>query len=56
MKDFKLSDLDIGKADVTNLSGGICRCCIVPPQNGIAPYGAFSGCNSNVSLPPKNEQ
>lgn len=50
MKDFKLSDLNITKANVSNLSGGVCRCCIRAPQNGLAPYGAFSACNSNNSV------
>lgn len=50
MQNFKLEDLQISKADVSNLSGGICACCIKIPQNGIAAYGAFAGCCSNHSV------
>lgn len=50
MKDFKLGDLDIAKVDVSNLSGGICKCCYEVPPNGVAAYGAFAGCCSNHSV------
>lgn len=55
MKDFKLNDLNIAKADVSNLSGGVCRCCIKKPRNGMAAYGAFAGCCSNHSVVHPNQ-
>lgn len=50
MKDFKLSDLNITKADVSSLTGGICKCCVKIPGQGVAEYGAFAGCCSNHSV------
>ncbi len=38
MKKFKLSDLNLKKADVSKLTGGVCRCAVKIPTNGVADH------------------